>query len=105
MQAVRVTYTVKPEYVATNQANITKVMDYLKENPIEGMWYKSFLLEDGVSFMHINIARDEETMGKLQEVELFTEFQKQLRASEPVSPPNPESISPVGDASHFFAGK
>ena len=98
MVAVKVTYTVKPDYVATNQENITKVMDYLNENPIDGMWYKAFLLEDGVSFMHINIARDEATQSKIGEVELFQEFQTQLKASGPVSPPSVENISPVGDS-------
>lgn len=102
MKAVRVIYTVKPEYVETNQKNITAVMDYLRDNPIEGMWYKSFLLEDGQTFMHINISKDEETLGKLGEVELFNEFRRQLKESEPLVPPKSENISPVGNDSHFF---
>lgn len=102
MHAVKVTYTVKSEYVETNQQNITAVMDALRDNPIEGMWYKSFLLEDGQSFMHINIAKDKETADKLMDVEAFTTFRQQLKQSEPVAPPKVESITPVGDLTHFF---
>lgn len=32
MNAIRVQYTVKQEYVATNQANIQRVMDLVNQN-------------------------------------------------------------------------
>ena len=37
MKAVKVQYTVRTEYVNQNKANIRKVMDKLKSNPIEGL--------------------------------------------------------------------
>lgn len=95
MKAVRVQYTVKPEYVETNKKNIHAVMNHLKNNQIEGMWYRAFLLEDGQSFMHINICENEETMGKLGEIELFNKFRMELKASSPVSPPKSENINMI----------
>jgi len=92
MKAVKVQYTVKPEYVETNKKNIKAVMDKLKSNPVEGMWYKAFLLEDGQSFMHINISDNQETMDKINEVEEFNIFRKELKESDPVSPPKLENI-------------
>ncbi|MEP1093462.1 MAG: hypothetical protein ABJG78_00030 [Cyclobacteriaceae bacterium] len=95
MKAVKVQYTVKPEYVETNKANIKKVMDTLKASPIAGMQYASFALDDGQTFVHINMAKDQETMNKLQEVEEFNEFRMQLKASGPVSPPQSENLNLV----------
>jgi len=95
MKAVRVKYTVKPEYVEQNKANIRKVMETLRANPIEGMQYASFTLDDGQTFVHINMAKDDETMSKLQEVEVFNEFRMALKASGPVSPPESQNLNLV----------
>lgn len=46
MKAVKVQYTVKPEYADQNKANIRKVMAALKANPIEGMLYSSYTSGD-----------------------------------------------------------
>ena len=62
-------------------------MNKLKESPIEGMLYSSFTLEDGQTFIHINMARDGETMNKLNEILEFKEFRKALKESEPIKSP------------------
>ena len=95
MKAAKVQYTVKPEYVEQNKANIQKVMDHLRTNPINGMQYASFTLDDGVTFVHINMANDQETMDKLQDLELFTAFRMALKASGPLSPPKSENLNLV----------
>lgn len=95
MKSVKVTYKVKPEYVETNKSNIKAVMDYLAENPIEGMVYSAYLLEDGQTFMHINVCDSQETMDKLMELALFNDFRKQLMASEPIESPKSESIEMI----------
>ena len=59
MRAVKVEYTVKPEYVATNKANIQKVMDELRSLGNTGILYSTYVKEDGVSFVHFSIHRDE----------------------------------------------
>ncbi len=97
MKAVKVQYTVRPEYVETNKENIRKVMNKLRSNPIEGMNYSSFLLDDGQTFVHINMARDEETLARLQsEVPEFNEFRSALKESQPLSPPKSENLNLVG---------
>jgi len=66
MKAVKVQYTVNPEYVETNKRNIQKVMDALLRNPIAGMQYSSYTDKDHPNtFIHINMAKDDETMSKL----------------------------------------
>ena len=96
MKAVKVEYTVKPEFVEQNKANIQKVMNAIKANPIEGMQYSSFILDDGQSFVHINMAKDEASMSKLNEVDEFTAFRMALKASDPISPPKSFSLNLVG---------
>ena len=95
MKAVKVQYTVKPEYVQQNKANIARVMKAIKAQPIDGLLYSSYTLDDGQSFVHINIARDAETFAKLSEVPEFNEFRKALKESEPVSPPVSENLNLV----------
>ena len=95
MKAVKVQYTVRPEYVEQNKANIQKVMEFLKQNPITNMQYASFTLADDQTFVHINMAPDQATMDKLQDVEAFKEFRMALKASEPLSPPKSEDLNLV----------
>lgn len=95
MKAVKVRYEVKPEFVDQNKKNIQAVTEFLKANPIEGMYYFSSQLEDG-SFMHINVAKDDETMAKLNAVEAFSHFRMELKASEPISTPESEKLEIVG---------
>lgn len=95
MKAVKVQYTVKSEYVEQNKSKIKKVMEVLKANPIEGMLYSSYTLEDGQTFVHINIAKDDTTMAKLNEVPEFNEFRKALKASEPIKSPESTNLNPV----------
>ncbi len=96
MKAVKVQYTVRPEYVEQNKRNIQAVMKALQANPVEGMYYSSYQLSDGNTFMHLNVAIDGETMSKLNDVAEFVQFRIQLKASEPLSPPKAEDISFVG---------
>jgi len=99
MKAVKVQYTVKPEYVEHNKANIRKVMEVLKNNPIPGMQYSSYTTEDDPNtFVHINMAKDGETMSKLSELPEFTTFRTELKASEPVSAPKSTNLNLVGAA-------
>ena len=71
-------------------------MDKLKKDGIDGMLYSSYTIDDGNTFVHINIARDAECMLKLNEVEEFNAFRKALKESEPASPPKAIDLNPVG---------
>lgn len=96
MKAVRVQYTVKEAYVEQNKSNIKAVMQSLSENPIPGMFYSTYQIEGTHSFMHINIAVDGETMNKLNDVEAFQKFRRELKASDPVSLPKGEPLNFIG---------
>ena len=99
MKAVKVQYTVKPEYVDQNKANIQRVMETLRNNPIPGMQYSSYTTEDDPNtFVHINMAKDQETMSKLSDLPEFITFRTELKASGPVSPPNSTNFNLVGAA-------
>jgi len=96
MKAVKVQYTVQPDYVEQNKRNIEAVMEALKANPIERMYYSTYQLSNGNTFMHINVAKDQETLSKLGAVPEFTTFRTQLKESEPISPPQSEDLTLVG---------
>ena len=95
MPAVQVRYTVREEFAAENKANITAVMDALKARPIEGLNYAAYVLEDGQTFVHMNLSRDQETLDRFTAMEEFKAFQAALGASNPISPPKPEPMTLV----------
>ena len=78
MRAVKVEYTVKPEYVNTNKANIQKVMEELRSLGNTGILYSTYIKEDGVSFVHFSIHRDEENI--IPSLSAFKLFSTQLKA-------------------------
>lgn len=97
MKAVKVQYTVKPEYIEENKKNIQRVMDALKANPIAGMLYSSYTdAENPNTFIHINMAQDADTMAKLHDVPEFTAFRMALKASEPLVQPKQTALQFVG---------
>lgn len=96
MKAVKVQYTVKPEFVEQNKANIRRVMEAIRSQPVPGMHYASFTLDDGQTFVHINMAKDGDTMSKLNDFPEFGEFRKALKESGPLSPPKADDLTLVG---------
>ena len=63
MEAIKVQYTVRPEFVEENKANIQRVMDRLRADPIEGIRYASFTLDDGNTFVHLNFFNNLPVLG------------------------------------------
>jgi hypothetical protein len=98
MKALTVQYRVRPEFVDANIGNIRKVMEALRADPVEGMQYASFRLDDGETFVHINMAQDTETMGKLNDIAAFKDFQAALKASNPLTPPKVTKLNLIGAA-------
>ena len=96
MNAVKVEYKVRPEFAATNKANITRVMDALRVSPIEGLAYIAFTRGDGQSFVHINVSKDEATLAQFTGTAEFKAFQQALKESDPLEPPKPEELTLVG---------
>ena len=72
---VVVRYQTKAERAEENQALIRKVFDDLEQRQPEGFTYKVFLLEDGVSFIHVVIEHgDVANPDSLNDVPAFQAF-------------------------------
>lgn len=81
MKIVRVQYTTRPAYVATNQENIRQVVAEVKSLKHPGIKYSAYLLEDGKTFMHFDQFENEEAHEVLTALESFKKFSEQLWAS------------------------
>ena len=102
MKTVMVQYTVKPEFVETNRSNISNVMAELRQINDAGIKYSTFILEDGQTFIHFAMFRDEDGQKKLNELESFKKFGAELKASGPLAPPNPLVLSLVDSGYDIF---
>lgn len=100
MKTVMVRYMVKPGKAEENKNLIKKVFEELKSKLPEGIRYASFVLADGVSFVHI--ARVETTDGTnpLSMTEAFKTFQKEIKERCEV-PPEAVELSEIGSYSFF----
>jgi hypothetical protein len=90
MNRVIVRYKVKPDRAEENKALVRAVYDELGAAEPSGLRYATFVLDDGVSFVHIAATEGEEN--PLTETAAFKAFQKDIkdRCDEPpvVSPLN-----------------
>lgn len=99
MKAVKVTYTVQANYADQNKANIRQVMQDLQAGDYPGIRYRSYVLSDGVTFVHMAHFQTEEDNRKLSALPSFQSFQQQLKGSKPNAAPSVEPLELVG-ASH-----
>lgn len=102
MKSVIVNYTVRAEFADKNATNIRAVMDELRDRNDPSVRYQAFRKADGVSFVHFGMYENDEAQKRLTESEAFAKFQKELRASEPVSPPNAEWLDLVASMYDVF---
>lgn len=94
MRTVKVEYRVRPDYVETNKQNIVNVMKELRGLGDVGVQYSSHVKEDGQSFVHIVMQRDEAAAKVLGGLESFKTFQAQLKGGLEV-PPKAEELKLV----------
>lgn len=73
---VVVTYTVNPEFVSENKANIRKFLDDFEKLDQSTFEYKVYLKEDGVTFLHYSNYINEEVQHEVLNVPSFKEFQR-----------------------------
>ena len=102
MNGVKVQYTVKEEYVETNKANIGQVMADLRKINNPDIQYSAFLLDDGVTFVHLVMRVNDEAQKTVSELPSFQEFQRQLKESGLVAPPSAEDLALVGSSWEIF---
>ena len=73
MRQVMVSYRVKPDRAAENEALVRAVYDELHRTTPAGLRYATFRQDDGVSFVHV--AQTDEGVNPLSEVAAFARFQ------------------------------
>jgi hypothetical protein len=102
MKAVRVQYKVKPEYVEINKRNVEQVMADVKALNNADLKYCTFQLPDGVSFMHLSFAANEEATKVLGGLDSFNKFRKQLKEEGAETMPVAEELDLVASGYDFF---
>lgn len=95
MSQTMVRYTVKPEQAAQNEALVRRVYEELRQTAPAGLRYATFVLDDGVSFVHVASVETADGSNPLQEVAAFRAFQEGIGARCDV-PPAPVSLREVG---------
>jgi hypothetical protein len=84
MRQVMVRYTVKPDRAAENEELIRAVYDELAATAPTGLRYATYRLDDGVSFVHVASAEDDDNA--LAESAAFARFQAGVRDRCDVQP-------------------
>jgi quinol monooxygenase YgiN len=102
MKIVRVQYTTRAEYAATNQENIRQVVKELKKLNHQGIKYSAYLLPDGKTFMHFDQFENEEAHEVLQSLASFKKFADELRASKLEVEPKLELPTLMASTEDFF---
>jgi len=86
MKTVKVEYTVRDDYVETNKQNINAVMAELRSLGDKGVQYSAFLKDDGKTFVHFAMSRDEEASQVVPNLESFKVFREQLQTGAETPP-------------------
>lgn len=94
MHAVRVQYTVRPDFVATNEANIRAVMDELASLGDVGVRYTAFRIGDGTTFVHLVVMDGEDKADLVPGLAAFQRFRTALGTGA-TTPPASESWAVV----------
>lgn len=81
MIIVKVTYTVKPDFVIKNQENINEFIKDFKKIITNDFRYIAYLGEDKKTFTHISMYQNEAIQKQLLAVESFKLFQKNRNES------------------------
>ncbi len=76
MITVKVTYTVKPDFVETNKQNISLFLNEFKKMNHSDFRYIVYLMEDGKTFVHLSSYKNEDVQKEVLDVESFKSFQK-----------------------------
>ena len=95
MRQVMVRYTVKPEQAAHNEELVRNVYEELRQTAPDGIHYATFVLEDGVSFVHIASTDSDDGRNRLMDVAAFRAFQEGLAERCEIQP-EPAMIREVG---------
>jgi hypothetical protein len=98
MSQVMVRYVVKPDRVAENEDLVRAVYAELQAAQPEGFGYATFVLDDGVTFIHV--ASVDAERNPLTEVAAFARFQEGL-GERVEAPPVVTTLRRVGSYRAF----
>jgi hypothetical protein len=80
-----VRYKVRPEHAAANEELVRAVYEELAQSGLPGVRYATFVLPDGVSFVHLHESADgENTLPSLEAFQRFQEGISERCAESPV---------------------
>ena len=97
MTARMVTYRVKDGRTEENTKYVREVMADLEARKTEGVTYSVYLLEDGVSFVHV--VDEEGSDGRVQVSEVFQRFTASLVEDRCADTPRLHQMTLVGSYS------
>lgn len=98
MISVKVSYTVKPEFVAQNKRNISIFLADFKKLVNTNFLYNVYLQEDGITFLHVSMYENEEVQNEILNLDSFLEFQQQRDESGLLNLPQIENITLIGSS-------
>ena len=95
MISVKVTYTVKLDFVNQNKKNIKKFLEDFRNLP--GQFnYDVYLMADGVTFLHVSSYQNKDVQQTVLNTPSFVEFQKERDLSGLNGTHTVEMIEQVG---------
>jgi len=86
MRCVMVRYQVRPDRADENERLIRAVFEELDRSRPAGLHYAAFVLDDGLSFVHVAATDTEDGHNPLSDVEAFGRFQADIGARCEVAP-------------------
>ncbi|MFA6278111.1 MAG: hypothetical protein WC622_15285 [Pedobacter sp.] len=98
MISVKVSYTVKPEFVAQNKQNISVFLSDFKKLVDKSFLYNVYLEEDGLSFLHVSMYENEEVQQQILTIPSFLQFQKERDESGLNDAPKIEVLTLIGSS-------
>jgi hypothetical protein len=98
MISVKVSYTVKTEFVNQNRNNISTFLTDFKKLTSLNFLYNVYLQEDGVTFLHIAMYENEEVQKEVLNVPSFINFQKERDESGLNNSHTMESLTLIGSS-------
>jgi len=98
MISVKVSYTVKPEFVAQNKQNISVFLADFKKLVDKNFLYNVYLEEDGLTFLHISMYENEEVQQHILNIPSFLQFQKERDESGLNGTPKIERLTLIGSS-------
>jgi predicted SnoaL-like aldol condensation-catalyzing enzyme len=95
MKKVIVRYKVKADMAEENKRFIKKVFEELKSQNPKGLRYASFVMADGVSFVHLASIETENGTNPLASMGSFKSFQEKIK-DRCEEPPVAADITEIG---------